>query len=123
MELTVVQGRRRGVHIGLSEAQRVDGVRDVEGGRQRGVEVVDVLAVAHDAVSVGDVEVARHLVHLHAAPDVAAFAGIDGVEGDGAVALALRAVAQDGAHVPLLGLIRAHELIARIAAPINRISR
>lgn len=91
-------------------------MRYIEGGRQHGVEVVDVLAVPHDAVAVRDVEVARHLVHLHTAPDIAAFPRIDGVEGHGSVALALGAVAQDAADVPLLGLVRPDQLVAGVAA-------
>jgi hypothetical protein len=47
-------------------------VRHVELGRQRGVELVDVAAVAHDALALCDVEVARDLVDQHVPGDHAA---------------------------------------------------
>ena len=95
----------------------MDGVRHVEFGRQRGVELVDVAPVAHDALAVGDVEVTGHLVHLHLAADGAPFVLAHSREVFGAVVQALRGVAQDLAHAPLLRLVRRYQLIARVAAP------
>lgn len=104
------------MQIRFSKAQRVNGMRDIKSRCQGRVEVVNMLAISHDAISMGNVEIARHLVYLHAAPDIAPLPRVDSVEGDGTITLTLGAVAEDGADVPLLGLVGSDELIAGIAA-------
>ena len=94
----------------------MDRVRHVELGRQRGVELVDVVAVAHDALAVRDVEVPGDLVHGHLAAHGAALVRAQVREVLGAVVYALRRVAQDLGHAPLLGLVGLYQLVARVAA-------
>jgi hypothetical protein len=55
-------------------------VRDVIQRRGLGVELVDVLAIAHDRLAVRDVEVAGDLVDLHGAVDGAALVGVYAAE-------------------------------------------
>ncbi len=92
------------------------GVRDIELGRQRRIKLVDVPPIAHDALALGDVEVARHLVDQHAAADHAALVFAEVGEVLCAVVDALRGVAQDLVDAPLLALVGLDQLVARVAA-------
>lgn len=91
-------------------------MRHVELGSQRGVELVNVATVPHNALAVSDVEVSRHLIHQHLPADRAALVGAQVRKVLGAVVNALRGVAQDVGDAPLLALVGLDEVIAGVAA-------
>lgn len=86
--------KRIGGHggVGIAEGDRVDGVGHIELRRERGVELVDVAAVPHDALAVRDVEVTGYLVNGHLATDGAALVLAQVGEVFGAVVYALGGV-------------------------------
>ena len=85
--------------------------------RLSGYELVDVSSVSDDALSMGYVEVASHLVHTHVAVDVAPFSFLGISEGIGVVSDALLRVVEDVCVTPSLRVIRISQLDARVTAP------
>jgi hypothetical protein len=81
---------------------------------------VDVPPVAHDALSVRDVEVACHLVDQHLAANGAALLSTKIGEVLGPIVQALGGVSLDLVDAPLFALVCLDQLVAGVAAPADR---
>lgn len=94
----------------------MNGVRYVVLDGSRRIELVNVLAISDDGLSVCDVHISRHLVDVHCSADAAALVSTHCGEVTGSVAQALSGVAQDVHDGPLLHLVVLDQLVAGVAA-------
>ena len=73
----------------------MNGMRYIELGRQRGVELMNVTTIPHNALTVCNVEVSGDFVYTHFAAHGAALVSADVGEMLGTVVYALRGVTQN----------------------------